>query len=170
MDFDATAYPDTFEIRGASYKGQRNRKTSEVLIPYTNAPHVDIGDLISQRTSTSTIEFKVVDLEFLEGASLDVGTVHPHMLTLSVENITSAAHRTPKSPLAIHIGSVSGHQVQVGNQNTQIANISLAEVVKQVAAADDSQAKGLMRQLLENNTVAAIVGAGTSALVGILGA
>lgn len=169
MDFDALAYPDVFEISGAQYKGQRNRQKSEVLIPYTVAPDVRIGDVVNQKAGANIIQLKVVDLDFLEGGSLGVGTSHPHMLTLNVENLTAASHRAPASPSTIHIGSVSGHQVQVGNQNTQLASISFAEVVKQVAAQNDPHAKGLLRQLLENNTVSAIVGAGTSALLTILG-
>jgi hypothetical protein len=68
----------------------------------------------------------------------------------------------------VNIGSLNAQNVQIGSQNTQITNLSLAEVVKQVAAQNDAQAKGLLRQLLENSTVSAIVGAGTSALLGML--
>lgn len=168
MAFDALAYPDVFEISGSQYKGQRNRQKSEVSIPYTDTPEVQIGDVFSQKVGANVLQLKVIDLEFLEGGSLGVGTSHPHILTLNVENLTAASHRTPASPATIHIGSVSGHQVQVGNQNTQVANISFAEVVKQVSVQNDPHAKGLLRQLLENNTVSAIVGAGTSALLTIL--
>ncbi|MDQ1091196.1 hypothetical protein QE400_000609 [Xanthomonas sacchari] len=169
MDFDALAYPDVFDISGSQYKGQRDRKKSEVLIPYTDAPHVQIGDVIIQKTGPNVLRLKVVDLEFLEGGSLGVGTNHPHMLTLNVENLTANSHKLPLSPSSIHIGAISGHQVQVGNQNSQVANISLADFVKQVAANNDPHAKGLLRQLLENSTVSAIVGAGASALLTAIG-
>jgi hypothetical protein len=169
MDFDAMAYPDIFMIGGAEHKGQRDRKKGEVLIPYTKPPTVQIGDRIVQRNGPNTVELQVLDVDYLEGGSLGVGTNHPHMLTLSVKNLTSAAHH-PAPPAAIHIGSVSGHQVQVGNQNTQVVNITLEEVVKQVATAGDPEAKSLLRRLLENNTVAAIVGAGVAGLIGTIGA
>ena len=170
MDFDAMAYPDMFEINRTSYKGRRDRKKSEVSIPYTDAPSVEIGDVVIQRNGPNLIELRVTDVDYLENSSLEIGTNHPHILTLDVENMTSAPHKTPRSQPSIQIGSVSGHQVQVGSHNTQTVNISLAEVVRQVAAADDPNAKGLMQQLLENNTVAAIVGAGATALIGVLGA
>jgi hypothetical protein len=169
MDFDAMAYPDTFEIGGVSYKGVRDRKKSEVLVPYTQTPTVDIGDTIVQRTGPSSIQLKVVDVSFLEDGSLNVGTQHPHMLTLHVENLTAARHTTAASP-SINIGTLSGQQVQVGNQNSMAVHISLSEVVRQVSESGDPKAKSLLRALLENNTVAAIVGAGVSALIGALGA
>lgn len=169
MDFDAVAYPDTFEIGGVSYKGQRDRKKSEVLVPYTSPPTVDIGDTIVQRTGPSSIHLKVIDVNFLEEGSLGVGTKHPHMLTLQVENLTAARHQSPGAP-TIQIGTVSGQQVQVGSQNSMAFHISLAEVVRQVAESGDPKAKSLMREVLENNTVAAVVGAGVSALIGALGA
>lgn len=170
MDFDAMAYPDIFVIGGAQHKGQRDRSKCEVLIPYTSPPGVQIGDRITQRNGPSTVELQVLDADFMEGGSLGVGTNHPHMLTLSVKNLTSAAHQPPPSPSSIHIGSVSGHQIQVGNQNTQVVTISLEEVVKQVAAANDPEAKNILRKFLENNTVAAIVGAGATALISAIGA
>jgi hypothetical protein len=168
LDFDLLAYSDIFEIDGIQHKGQRNRKTSEVLIPYTNEPQVDIGDTIIQRTGTSTIELKVIDIEFLPGGTLNAGTDHPHMLTLGVENMTSAKHQSSTTPTSIHIASLTGQQVQVGNNNSQTTNITITEIVKQVAASQDIEAKSALRKLLENNTVAAIVGAGATTLLGIL--
>lgn len=170
MNFDTMAYPDTFEIGEVSYKGRRDPKKSEVMIPYTEVPTVTIGDQLVQRSGPSVIHLKVVDVSYLEGGSLNVGTNHPHMLTLAVENMTSSEHRTPQNPTAIHIGSISGQQVQVGNQNTQITNITLSEVIQRVASSGDAEAKGLLSKLLQNNTVAAIIGAGATTLLGALGA
>lgn len=170
MDLNAIAYPDVFEINGHSYKGRRDRKKSEVMIPYTDVPAVSIGDLLTQRSGSNTIRFRVLDVAYLEGGSLGAGTSHPHMLTLFIENLTLPEHQTPHNPTAIHIGSISGQQVQVGNQNTQTTNITLSEVVQRVAASEDAEAKGLMGKLLGNSTVAAIVGAGASALLGAFGA
>jgi len=56
MDFDAMAYPDVFIVGGVQHKGQRNRDKGEVLIPYTTAPAVKIGDRILQRNGPNTIE------------------------------------------------------------------------------------------------------------------
>lgn len=70
MDFDALAYPDTIDIGGVSYKGLRDRRKSETLIPYTNTPVIDIGEIIKLRTGPSVIQLKVIDLAFLENSSL----------------------------------------------------------------------------------------------------
>lgn len=168
MDFDAMAYPDSFLIGGVEYKGQRDRSKNEVLIPYTTSPSVGIGDRIQQKNGPNVIELQVLDADFMEDGSLGIGTNHPHMLTLSVRNLTASAHIPPSPATSIQIGSVSGHQVQVGNHNSQIVKITLEEVIRQVAATEDHEAKGLLRKLLENNTVAAIVGAGASALIGAI--
>lgn len=167
MDFDKLAYPDDFEIAGVTYKGQRNRQTSEVLIPYTSPPHVNVGDTIVQRNGPNVFHLRVTDAEYLEEGSLSVGTKHPHMLTLRVQNLTAEA-ASPRPPSTIQIGSLSAHQVQFGDHNIQKVTISLADVVRQVAESKDPEAKGLLRKLLENNTVAAVVGAGAAALLTLL--
>ena len=92
MDFNKMAYPDIVLINGIEHKAQRDISKGKVLIPYTEAPDIDIGDLISQKSGKRGILLKVVDLQFLEGGTLKVGTKHPHMLTLNVENITSQAY------------------------------------------------------------------------------
>lgn len=168
MDFDEMSYGDTFEINGVLYKGSRDHQKNEVAIPYTDAPDVRLGDMIVHQAGANRIELKVLDVDFQLGGSLEIGTHHPHILTLSVENLSTAAHRTQLAPPAINIGSVTAHQVQVGSHNSQIVSISLAEVVKQVAATNDPQAKGLLRQFLENSTVASLVGAGATGLIALL--
>lgn len=49
-----------------------------------------------------------------------------------------------------------------------LVNISITELVEKVANSGDPQAKSMLKQLLENSTVASIVGAGASALLGLL--
>jgi hypothetical protein len=169
MDFDAHAYPDTFDIGGASLKGRRDRAKSEVYIPYSEEPNVAIGQTISQRSGSNVIELKVLDADFLPDGSQMVGTKHPNLLTLHVENLTAAGQRTPPPASAINIGTLNGQNVQVGNQNHQAITISLAQMVERVAASNDAEAKGKLRSLLENSTVSAIVGAGVTALIGALG-
>ncbi|MDR8444842.1 hypothetical protein FPK32_25700, partial [Acinetobacter baumannii] len=80
----------------------------------------------------------------------------------------SDAHRTAKSMNTFNIGSGSGEQVQIGESNHMLVNISITELVEKVAKSGDPQAKSMLKQLLENSTVASIVGAGASALLGLL--
>jgi hypothetical protein len=164
MDFSAMAYPDTFIINDREFKGKRDIRSSEVRIPCTDEPGIKIGDTVSQKGSRSDIALKVIDLSFLEGGSLGVGTSHNDMLTLKVENITASEHiKAPPSP--IHVGSISAQQVQVGHGNTQTINITVKELAEKVAASNDEEAKGLLRKVFENPIVASIVGAGAAALL-----
>ncbi|KPF94659.1 hypothetical protein IP87_18495 [beta proteobacterium AAP121] len=167
MDFDEMAYPDDFMLGSTSLKGSRNRQTGEVQIPYTEAPVVRVGDVIVQRNGPNEHRLEVTDVDYQLHSSLEIGTPHPHILALTVRNLAAKALE-PKSAPSLHIGSLSAQQVQIGDNNNQSLTISLAEVVKQVASTNDAEAKGLMRKVLENSTVAAVVGAGVSALLGLL--
>lgn len=169
MDFDAMAYPEKFTIAGIEYKGRRNSTEKKVLIPYTEEPDITIGDEITQKLGKGEISLKVLDMSFLPGGTLNVGTKHQHMLTLKVENLTANEHKPkPSSQNTFNIGSVSGSQVQIGESNHMLVNISITELVDKVAKSGDPQAKSMLKQLLENSTVASIVGAGASALLGLL--
>lgn len=168
MNFDALSYPDKIIIAGAEFSAQRNLSKGTVLIPYTDEPDVGIGDLIIQKSGQREIELKVLDAKFLPGGSLGVGTSHQNMLTLKVENITAKQHVSNSSSSTYNIGSINGDQVQVGNNNSQTVNISIRSLAEAIAKSDDSEAKSTMRNLLENSTVANIVGAGATALLGIL--
>lgn len=161
-------YPDTFEIAGQTYKGSRNSKKSQVYIPFTQEPPVTIGDTIFQKVGSATrIELKVTDLEIHENSGDD--TRHTQLLTLTVHNVTESLHK-PQAPAPISIGSINAGQVQVGSHNQLITNITLNDVVQQVAAKGDEQAKGLLLRLLENQTVSSIIGAGASvAFTALLG-
>ncbi|MGQ6013651.1 hypothetical protein ACUNG1_06505 [Serratia sp. IR-2025] len=130
MDFDAMTYPETFKIAGAEYKGLRNSAEKKVLIPYTEEPNISIGDKITQKLGKGEISLKVLDMSFLPGGTLNVGTNHPHMLTLKVENLT-ANEQKPKqsSQNTFNIGSVSGSQVQIGERNHLIVNCISSDLI-----------------------------------------
>ncbi|EGU31029.1 hypothetical protein VIBRN418_12452 [Vibrio sp. N418] len=68
----------------------------------------------------------------------------------------------------INIGTINSEQVQVGNHNSQITNINVQELVEKVAQSNDEKAKSILKSLLENSTVASVVGAGLSGLIELL--
>jgi hypothetical protein len=140
----------------------------ELLIPYTEEPDVGIGDIITQKSGKREIHLKVLDASFLKGGSLNVGTKHPHMLTLKVENTTAQAHMTNSQNSTINIGSVSGEQIQVGNHNSQVTNINFQQLVEHVARSQDEEAKSTLKSLLQNSTVVSLLGAGAAALLNLL--
>lgn len=58
--------------------------------------------------------------------------------------------------------------IQIGDQNVQITNISIKQLVEHVAKGEDKDAKSKLKDLLENATVASLIGAGTTKLLGLL--
>ena len=167
MGFDDLAYPERIIISGSEFNGRRNMSKGTLLIPYTSEPDVGIGDTIIQKSGKRKIELKVIDTSFLTRGTLNVGTKHPNLLTLKVENLTAKPH-VMSNHTSVNIGSITSEQVQVGNNNLQTVNISIQSLVEAVSKNDDPDAKSKLRKLLENSTVANIVGAGTAALLGFL--
>lgn len=168
MDFNALAYPEKIIISGTEFSGKRNSSQGTLLIPYTTEPDVGIGDTIIQKSGQREIELKVIDASFLAGGTLGVGTKHPNLLMLKVENLTAKPHVSTNQASTFNIGSISVEQVQVGNNNSLNINISFQNLVEAVSKSNDDEAKSGLRKLLENNTVASIVGAGVTALIGLL--
>ena len=162
------AYPDAMVISDTEYRGRRNLKEGTVLIPYTTEPNVGIGDVIVQKSGDREILLKVIDISFQQDGSLKVGTKHPHMLTLLVENSTSQAHVSHSKSSTFNIGTVSGSNVQVGDSNVLSVNISIHELVEKISKSGDESAKSKLKEFLNNGTVASILGAGVSALLAIL--
>jgi len=168
MDFDKMAYPDRVILDGTEYKARRDTSKSKLDIPYTEEPDIGIGDVIVQIAGKREIHLKVIDVSFQEGGSLGVGTKHPHILSLNVRNVSSEEHAPKPSGSTINIGSISGEMVQIGDQNVQIAEVSVKQLVEHIANSDDVEAKSRLKDLLANATVAALLGAGASKLLGIL--
>lgn len=168
FDFDEMAYPDIFFISGKEFKGSRRAGKNQVDIPYTNEPQIELGDVLLQRTGSREHSLKVIDISISRNGTLNVGTPHPHLMTLTIENTSAEALRVKKSTNTFNIGSVTGDQVQIGENNHLLINISFTELVEKVAKSDDTQAKSMLKKILENNTVASIVGAGASVLLGLL--
>ena len=168
MDFDKLAYPETITIANVEYKGQRDMSKGQVLVPYTNEPDVGIGEVIIQKSGKREIFLKVTDLSFLENGSLKVGTKHPHILTLKVQNTTAQPHLPQSNKSTFNIGSVSGSNVQVGNDNSLSVNITIQELAEHIAKSDDEDAKSKLKEFLSNSTVGSLIGAGASGLIGLL--
>ncbi len=71
----------------------------------------------------------------------------------------------------IEIGSITGGNQQLGNDNTQNnndINIDLKTLINQIEESGDDEAKGRLRDLLSNNTVASIIGASIPTLMQLI--
>jgi len=75
--------------------------------------------------------------------------------------VSSAQH-------SISIGNISGSTFQVGNGNSLSVHVSVQELVENVAKSNDSEAKSKLKALLNNATVAGLIGAGATALLALL--
>lgn len=168
VDFDVMSYSGKFKINGLEFSGERDISKNTVAIPYTEEPDIGIGDIIVQKTGQRDVELKVIDVDFQIDGTLGIGTNHSHLLVLKVANITAQQHTSNNESSIFNIGSISGEQIQLGNNNSQVVTISLQSLVEAVATKGDADAKSALRKLLENSTVASIVGAGAAALLGLL--
>lgn len=65
----------------------------------------------------------------------------------------------------VHISGHANAQIQIGHDNNQVMQITLQQLVEQVAKSNDKDAKSLIQKILENNTVASIIGAAAGALL-----
>lgn len=166
IDFDEMAYPDTVIIGSEIF--QANRKRNELFIPYTDLPQIKIGDTIRQPIGSSDVSLKIIDLSIRPGSTMQIGTKHPNLIIAKIENITAASHKEQKNNGSINIGALNAQQVQLGNNNTLSVTITIENLAKEIGRSTDDEAKGLLRKLLENNTVASLVGAGASALLTLL--
>lgn len=68
----------------------------------------------------------------------------------------------------VNFSGLNNAQIQIGNHNHQLMQISVKELVEKIANSEDKEAKSLLLKILENSTVASIIGAGTSALFSLL--
>ncbi|EGG92945.1 hypothetical protein IMCC1989_2085 [gamma proteobacterium IMCC1989] len=104
------------------------------------------------------------DLESL-GFSIGAGG---HVSIMGSDMIMKVENKELVVPQNINIGSITSDKVQVGNNNHLITNFHIQEVVEKIAASNDPEAKNLLKSLLENSTVGSLLGAGVSALIGLL--
>jgi len=161
------AYQDIIVINDIEYKGSRNINTNQIRIPYTEEPDVGIDDIIKVKLGKRENAYKVSDCKFMKNGTLKMGTVHPHMLTLIIKDL-AIKERNDVSSSIFNISSINAEQLQIGNNNSQNINITLKELVEKLSKTEDEEAKNLFKKILENSSVAGIIGAGATTLFGML--
>lgn len=164
MDFDF--YPDKVTIKDKVYSCARKAQEGLLYIPYTEPVDIQLGASAFLAVGSQVLELKILDIATY--ASQGIGTNHSHILELCTDNITAASYKAKEATQMINIGTLSGQQVQVGNNNTQTVNITLEQLAKEISKSDDPEAKGILRALLENPTVSSVIGAGVSGLIDLL--
>lgn len=152
-----TAWPDRVTIDGVVHKARVEASDGLVSLPYTTEPQVSEGDVITQTVGRREVAFEVLEVNFQPNGSLGIGTIHRHLLVLSVEPTTSQAHTQPAAPA----GRVAPSPRPVAAPVSKAAPpspLKLAELVDRVARGTDTEAKTLLLALLGTASVSALVG------------
>lgn len=125
---------------------------------------IEAGDLLQRKASNGSISnYEVIDPGFHEA----FGSIEAHY-QIKHKNLSIKEAEKMIQSVTYNFGSVSAEQMQVGNNNSQHVIINMQQLVEKVAQSNDEEAKGLLKKLLDNSTVASVVGAGVSSLISLL--
>jgi len=132
MKSDKLTYPEIIIIDGIEHNGKRNMSKGQILIPYTDAPNVCVGDVIINKSDKKDAYLKVTGTSFIENGSFGVGTDHPHLLTLKVANTSIPPQASKKTSSAADVGSAPGEQNLDRQKGTRIKTISMQHFMQHV--------------------------------------
>lgn len=125
---------------------------------------IESGDLLQRRASNGSVSnYKVIDPGFHEA----FGSIAAHY-QIKHKNLSIQEAEKMVQNITYNFGSISAEQMQVGNDNTQNVTINVQKLVEAIAESNDHEAKSMLKSLLENSTVASVVGAGVSGLIGLI--
>ena len=125
---------------------------------------IEVGDLLQRKATNGSINnYEVIDPGFSEG----LGRIPAHY-QIKHRNLSLKEAEKMIQSVTYNFGSVSAEQMQVGNNNSQHVIINMQQLVEKVAQSNDDEAKGLLKKLLDNSTVASVVGASVSSLISLL--
>ena len=133
MTSDKLTYPELIIIDGTEYNGKRNRSKGQILIPYTAAPNVGIGDVIIRKADKKDVFLKVTGTSFIEDGSFGIGTDHPHLLALKVANTSAQPRPSKKQTSTVKVSSAPGEQMPASQKRSKIKTISMQHFMKHVA-------------------------------------
>jgi len=157
-----TAWPDRVTIDGMVYKARVDAGDGLVSLPCPSEPQVSVGDVITQTVGRREASLEVLEVDFQPNGSLGIGTVHRHLLVLTVEPTTSQAHTQPPGASAAKVPPPAARPPKASpvasTQAAPASTLKLAELVDRVSRSSDAEAKAMLLALLENASVSAIVG------------
>lgn len=157
-----TAWPDRVTIDGMVYKARVDAGDGLVSLPCPSEPQVSVGDVITQTVGRREASLEVLEVDFQPNGSLGIGTVHRHLLVLTVEPTTSQAHTQPPGASAAKAPPPAARPPKASpvasTQAAPASTLKLAELVDRVSRSNDTEAKAMLLALLDNASVSAIVG------------
>jgi len=133
MNSGKLTYPEIVIIGGIAHNGKRNMSKGQILIPYTDAPSVRVGDVIVQKSDKQDIYLKVTGTSFSEDGSFGIGTDHPHLLALKVVNTSAQPQASNRTSSTAEVGSPPGGPNSDRQKRTKIKTISMQHFMKHVA-------------------------------------
>lgn len=154
-----TAWPDRVTIDGTVFKARVDAGDGVVSLPCASEPQVSVGDVITQTVGRRETSLEVLEVDFQPNGSLGIGTIHRHLLVLTVEPTTSQAHtQQPGANAAVTRPGPRQATPVPAAQAAPPSTLKLAELVERVSRGSDVEAKTTLVALLDNATVSAIVG------------
>src|ERR1700754_4275938 len=87
-----TAWPDRVTIDGTVFKARVDAGAGLASPPSPSEPQVSVGDVITQTVGRRETSLEVLEVDFQPNGSLGIGTIHRHLLGLTVEPTTSQTH------------------------------------------------------------------------------
>jgi len=154
-----TAWPDRVTIDGTVFKARVDSGDGLISLPCATEPQVSVGDVITQTVGRRENSLEVLEVDFQPNGSLGIGTVHRHLLVLTVEPTTSQAHTQQPGAAAPAARAAPRQAAPIPTaQAAPPSPLKLAELVERVSRGSDVEAKTMLVALLDNASVSAIVG------------
>lgn len=145
-----TMWSKKFLINGREFCGRKDK--GKVYVPYSEEIEIDINDVFYEKTKSKEMELRVLDIKDYKKISGLMDTFHENYVELEVENLTLTKNNINSQVVNIHNSNLS---------NTQIINNELVE-------RNNKDVKNRVFKVLENPTVAGIIGAVVAGVVGLL--
>ena len=156
---------DLIKANGQKVEGIQARVMEKRTIIERGDILIEPGDFLERKASNGSVSvYKVIDPGFIESDGIDF----PARYKIKHQNLSVEEVKELPQNVTYNFGSISAEQMQVGNNNTQNVTINFQELVKKVVESDDEEAKSKLKSLLENSTVASVVGAGISGWISLL--
>ncbi|GDX05718.1 hypothetical protein [Buttiauxella sp. A111] len=162
MDDDDFFYPDSFEFKGISYKGQRSNNELLILIDTNDCPF-DISEVVTQKIGSKERFFEVADWSVQSSEGMGG---KPYLAVLNVRSLDALPKNNPISQTFNFNASVTASNLQAGNNNSIKQEITIQQLADEIRKSGDAEAKGLLDRLLNNQTVAGILSAVAGACIG----
>ena len=166
---DAVCIVNADGIRSDSYKALVNSHKGKVTI-FESELDVEPGwKLIRPLPNGKEESYTILETHYQPGARSHI----PPSWSLDLRKDASMLNK-PKTPRTTTITINNSEGIQIGDHNVQHIEKSLIGLIEKINSSDiseteKSKAKGVLKQLMLNPTIAGILGGATSGLLALLG-